>query len=436
MSNARSIGNPQLSRWQQYVLCAIAVTLLSAIYLRYDLPNFRISTSIMVLPVLLLTLVADYDRILVCSFSAAILLFFRTLFAVTSGTALQQAFFIVLPGCLYYVCYGVLFQFLVRVRSVSLPRWQEFAAFFLCDFVSNLFEVGLDTLMGQRPGTGMIGSLILIALTRALCACLLLALYCQYRSLLTRAEHEERYQRLYLMKTRLHSELYFISKDKSSIENTVKSAYRLYEKLAADPEVSKETSHLALQIACDIHDLKKDYIRIEQGFYEELGDNGRDDRAMYFSNVMRILEDSTNRLLGDSPIRLKFSCGQDFLTAEHYALMSILRCLVNNSTEALQNADKAGTISVEEKRDGNSYLFTVTDDGPGISPKHMERIFQMGFSTKFNAATGNLYRGMGLPNVKMVTEEQLKGTLTVESTPGTLTRFIIRIPADILEVPQ
>ena len=49
---------------------------------------------------------------------------------------------------------------------------------------------------------------------------------------------------------------------------------------------------------------------------------------------------------------------------------------------------------------------------------------------------GFWYRGMGLPNVKMVTEEQLKGTVAVESEVGRYTTFTISVPADILEVPK
>ena len=59
----------------------------------------------------------------------------------------------------------------------------------------------------------------------------------------------------------------------------------------------------------------------------------------------------------------------------------------------------------------------------------------MGFSTKFDPATGNLYRGMGLPNVRLVAQE-LGGTVEVSSEQGLRTEFLIQIPAAILEVPQ
>lgn len=420
--------------WQRTLLCAAAVTVASMVFMNFSLENFRISFSVVLLPVLLLTLNAECSPFLSCMCTSFMILAVRTVFSAIGSMSFLQALWIHIPAASFYLFYGLLFPFMVSMRAARIPRIADVIAFVGCDLLSNLLEVILDYLF-RFPGytPRLLSTLVLVAVARGLGASLLLSLYCEYHSLLNRADHEERYQRLYLMKTHLKGELYFLSKDKARIEQSVKAAYQLHSRLSSMPNVPREACDLALQIACDIHDLKKDYIRIEQGFHEELGENGQD-RVMDFSSVLHILEGSTRRMLGDSPIRLRFSCRSNFTTVEHYSLMSILRCLVNNAIESLQSGSGSGYVEVSEFRQGEDICIVVADNGPGISAKNLGTIFQMGFSTKFDPSTGNLYRGMGLPNVKLVTQE-LGGTVSVTSEQGLRTEFTVRIPAAILEVP-
>ena len=101
--------------------------------------------------------------------------------------------------------------------------------------------------------------------------------------------------------------------------------------------------------------------------------------------------------------------------------------------EAIESTKKSGMIWIREyKKDGN-YVFEVADDGPGISEKHLPRIFNMGYSTKFDEKTGNIYRGVGLCGVKNVVEEQFEGSISVDSEEGRGTKFHIEIPIAKLE---
>lgn len=59
---------------------------------------------------------------------------------------------------------------------------------------------------------------MLVALIRAFTASLLLGLIRRHQLLLTREEHERRYQRLFLMTTALKNELYFMQKNTEEIE--------------------------------------------------------------------------------------------------------------------------------------------------------------------------------------------------------------------------
>lgn len=50
---------------------------------------------------------------------------------------------------------------------------------------------------------------------------------------------------------------------------------------------------------------------------------------------------------------------------------------------------------MEEHLVGEDLVFTVQDNGPGISPRAMQNLFRVGYSTKFNPETGNISRGIG-----------------------------------------
>jgi sensor histidine kinase regulating citrate/malate metabolism len=74
-----------------------------------------------------------------------------------------------------------------------------------------------------------------------------------------------------------------------------------------------------------------------------------------------------------------------------------------------------------EKRHGDIVL-SVTDNGSGILPKNIGRIFDTHFTTK---KTGH---GIGLAAVKEYVEKEFRGTISVESSTSGTT-FAVRIPA-------
>lgn len=191
---------------------------------------------------------------------------------------------------------------------------------------------------------------------------------------------------------------------------------------------------MALEIARDVHEIKKDYIRIIQGIEEEI-DEEYDEEKMNFQDLLQILEASTYHMLAEKrlDVRLVYDCQDNFITKEHYILMAVLKNLVNNAIEAIETKEKSGTVCIAERKEGNDYIFEITDDGPGISERQLSNIFKMGYSTKFDEKTGNIYRGVGLVGVKNAVEEQFKGKIDVESETGKGTKFRIMIPAEMLE---
>ena len=92
----------------------------------------------------------------------------------------------------------------------------------------------------------------------------------------------------------------------------------------------------------------------------------------------------------------------------------------------LQNAREAtggrGRIAVEARHGpDSSVVISVTDDGPGIPPDKVEKIFHPYFSTKEKGT------GLGLA-IARHNAETYGGTVQVESELGKGTRFILHLP--------
>ena len=124
-------------------------------------------------------------------------------------------------------------------------------------------------------------------------------------------------------------------------------------------------------------------------------------------------------------------CIRDSLyTDRHYLLLSVFHNLFNNALEA--SVSDTVNISLIQTIQDRWYLFTISDDGPGIDKDCMDQIFDPGFSTKINYDTGTISRGLGLNIVKDIVEHKFHGQIAVTSRPGDTT-FTLYIPIDELE---
>ena len=112
------------------------------------------------------------------------------------------------------------------------------------------------------------------------------------------------------------------------------------------------------------------------------------------------------------------------VTADAEQLKEVLVNLVVNACEAMAHG---GTISIEERSvpfgtHGRAALIRVRDDGPGIPPHLVEKVFQPFFSTKEQGT------GLGLSIAQRIIGEH-SGSLEVESIDGQGAVFTITLPA-------
>lgn len=417
------------------VIIASIVALSSQFYINVFADSFRISFAVIILSFLILTLGVNISNVKICSVTALFVFIFRVCVHITMHDNLHGIANYI-PNAVFYVVFGILFSILCTNKHTIKPL-QIFITAFICDFLSNICEICItNSSLSFETANNVIVTLASIAAIRAFAAWLLIITEKQYRTLLQREEHENRYQRLFLMTTGLKNEIFFMKKNSEEIENVMGTAYKLYEKLS-NTDLDPEIKNMSLALAKDVHEIKKDYIRIIKGIENEISEE-YDEKQMKFSDILHILKNSTYNLLEekDLKINLMFEYKDNFVTHEHYELMNIFKNLVTNAIEAIESEETGDTITIEQALVGDEYIFVVKDNGPGISKRHLPNIFKMGYSTKFDYETGNIYRGVGLCGVKATVEENFGGTISVNSVFGNGTQFTIKIPAAKISVPQ
>lgn len=105
-------------------------------------------------------------------------------------------------------------------------------------------------------------------------------------------------------------------------------------------------------------------------------------------------------------------------------IQQVLFNLVKNAAEAIKDSGKtSGNIELSAvfRPEKNFIELRVKNDGPGISPENLVRIFEPRFTTK---ATGH---GLGLANCRRIMETH-GGKILVESQHGAGTSFVLTFP--------
>ncbi|WML36184.1 ATP-binding protein [Clostridium sp. OS1-26] len=85
-------------------------------------------------------------------------------------------------------------------------------------------------------------------------------------------------------------------------------------------------------------------------------------------------------------------------------------------------------VKLKIEKIGDEYVFSIFDNGTGISDSNLDFIFNPGFSTKYNKETGSICRGIGLTLVRDLVQDIFKGSISVQSIKNKNTTFTVKIP--------
>lgn len=146
------------------------------------------------------------------------------------------------------------------------------------------------------------------------------------------------------------------------------------------------------------------------------------------TDVDRLLQDvfalfKENAQKRNIEFRMKSELEGRLLPADKAYLETILMNLLSN---AFKFTPDGGEISLTLWADSETFGFTVKDNGIGMSPQQLSRIYE-----RFYQVDGQRKgTGIGLSLVKMLVEKH-HGTITVASEPNRYTEFKVTLPADI-----
>jgi signal transduction histidine kinase len=112
------------------------------------------------------------------------------------------------------------------------------------------------------------------------------------------------------------------------------------------------------------------------------------------------------------------------VTADRDRLEQALGNLVDN---AMKFASTGGTVELRVETDDGQVRFVVEDDGPGIAPEHLPRIFERFYRADAARARGQGGTGLGLAIVKHIVTA-LGGRVEASSRTEGGARFVISLP--------
>jgi signal transduction histidine kinase len=149
-------------------------------------------------------------------------------------------------------------------------------------------------------------------------------------------------------------------------------------------------------------------------------------------DVNACVRKAAGRATDNFDVRMEYDLADDLpeLYTSQDMLVEAFKVLIKNAAEAVAPKGQAGRIDITSRlRDKATIEVVVADNGSGIKPEHLARIFEMRWTTK---------RGSGLGFGLYWTRDYIKGlggTVAVQSVVGEGTTFTITLPVPGQEEP-
>jgi signal transduction histidine kinase len=152
------------------------------------------------------------------------------------------------------------------------------------------------------------------------------------------------------------------------------------------------------------------------------------DSVELFPMIKELLEDV--QLLGANKellVQLVENESSAVVTGDASRLRQLFRIIVTN---AVQYTDHAGSITITSVVRSGRVQISISDSGLGISPEHVERIFERFYRVDEARSRAKGGAGLGLAIAKWIVEAH-HGSIRVSSLPGSGSTFTIDLPLSV-----
>lgn len=209
------------------------------------------------------------------------------------------------------------------------------------------------------------------------------------------------YEKMLIVASELYDELFYMQKSMENIENIMAKSYNLHKQLKELKLKNRSLEKEALQVAEEVHEVKKDTMRILAGLGEVLKIR-KEKPVMNLSELLDLVI-KTNRSYSQSlekMVQFNLQIEEDLEIEQIYPLLAILNNLVSNAVEAIP---AEGYVRLRVIMKGKILRIYVCDNGEPIKERDRALIFEPGFTTKFSTE-GVPSTGIGLAYVKGLVE--------------------------------
>ncbi|MGA9174262.1 MAG: ATP-binding protein [Thermoactinomyces sp.] len=330
------------------------------------------------------------------------------------------------PASLFYIIYALFFHL------AKINRFQQEAEMigFLgmgVEILASLSELTLRHFLSVEPlSASMVGQIILIAFVRNFFV--LGVIFSVFKD--KKVQEDQKI----MLESHLYEVNVHLEKTLQFADDITKDGQELYRRLMkigssiGHPEVVRHAQDV-LGMAKKVHDIKQDNKRIISILSKLLSKKSSPDRIRLDELgyiVVRANQYYAEKL--NKEIHILLHTENCELYIDVFTVLSLLNNLVSNSVEAIE---KKGTIRIFLCREEDWLTFSIADNGPGISAKRLQRIFEPGYTTKL-LERKDPFSGLGLSYVKEEVKK-LGGSIEVKSDPNRReTVFTIHLPVQRL----